>query len=77
MGIHAVDTLSHLAYDATEPHVPDQYDYDEYAVSEYDASLRIWKIILRFQYWQDARTEFINLFVEERRKVRLIGRVFN
>lgn len=77
MGIHALDNLSHLAYDATEPYEPDQYDYDEYAISEYDANLRIWRIILRFVYWQDARTEFIKLFVEQHRKVRLIGRVFN
>jgi hypothetical protein len=77
MGIHATNNLSHLAYDATVPYEPEMYDYDDYIISEYDTHLRIWRLILRFDYWEDARREFIDLFTKQHRKVRLSGRVFN
>ena len=81
MGIHAADNLSHLAYDATEPYVPDHYDYDEYVImelSEPNTRDAMWlKIGGSYKYWQDARADFIKMFTQEHRKVKLVGRVFN
>jgi hypothetical protein len=81
MGIHASDNLSHLAHQAEEPNVPDYYDYDEFVIAEVRASDGVTVMILSFglgrDNWDLARTEFLRLFVEEKRAVKLLGRVFN
>lgn len=77
MGIHAIDVLSHLAYDAREPIVPERYDYDEYVVQEWDEKLQIFRGVFNTSSWAIARLTFIRFFLVENRKVKLIGRVFN
>jgi len=72
MGIHASDNLSHLAHQENEPFVPDHYDYDEYVIVEN------YKIIGNYGHnWNAARTDFLTMFNVQKRKVKLMGRVFN
>ena len=57
------------------------YDYDEYVImelSEQNTRDAMWlKIGGSYKYWQDARADFIKMFTQEHRKVKLVGRVFN
>jgi hypothetical protein len=80
MGIHASDNVSHLANRTEEPRVPDHYDYDEYAILETrtdGCTVQIITFDIGPDMWDRARKEFLRLFIEEKRAVKLLGRVFN
>lgn len=81
VGIHAADNLSHLAHSSKEPYVKGLYDYDEFVIYESESEElgeAIWvKIGDSYKDWDAARQEFIDLFVEKKRNVKLVGRVFN
>lgn len=83
MGIHAADNLSDLAHQESEPYVPEHYDYDEYVIMERVERNGRGSIAVIERYyghrsaWRDARIQFLHMFNVEKRKVLLVGRVFN